>query len=79
MSVGGVVWSVRGEPSQFAHTAGHSTPPLLVRGGGGVVPLPLEASHLGSAIITEEKPARQIAACQAVRAIRVSRLCEWGS
>ena len=53
--------SVRGKPSQFAHTADHSTPPVLEGGGQGVAPLPLESPHLGSAIITEEKSAREIA------------------
>jgi len=60
--VGGALWSVRGKPSQFAHTADHSTPPVLEGGGEGVAPLPLESPHLGSAIVTEEKSAREIAA-----------------
>ena len=51
-------WSVRGKPSQFAHTEDHRTPPDLEAGGEGVAPLPLESPHLGSAIVTEEKSAR---------------------
>jgi hypothetical protein len=54
-------WSVRGKPSQCAHTADHRTPPDLGGGGEGVAPLPLESPHLGSAIITEEKSTREIA------------------
>ena len=54
--------SVRGKPSQFAHTADYRTPPVLGGGGEGVAPLPLGSPHLGSAIVTEEKSAREIAA-----------------
>ena len=57
-------WSVRGKPSQFAHTADHSTPPVLEGGGEGVAPLPLESPHLGCEIVTEEKSKREVAACE---------------
>ena len=36
---------VRGKPSQFAHTAGYSTPTVLEGGGERVAPLPLEPPY----------------------------------
>ena len=60
-----------GLPLTLRHIAGHSTPPDLEGGGEGVAPPPLESPHLGSAIVTEVKSAREIAARQAVRAVRV--------